>query len=109
MKTDTEQEELLPVPLQVSTPVEPVEGNVCESGDAREEVTERYRGTRTQLGVNCPDMNDDKLSKEIMNLRCILLFLGDYSVLYTFFSWVDHFTVCRLTFSPSSGEPFHMY
>lgn len=85
MKADTEQEELLPVPLQVSTPVEPVEGNMCESGDAREEVTERYRGTRTQLGVNCPDMNDDKLSKEIMNLRCILLFLGDYSVLYTFF------------------------
>ena len=84
MKADTEQEELLPVPLQVSTPVEPVEGNVCESGDAREEVTERYRGTRTQL-VNCPDMNDDKLSKEIMNLRRILLFLGDYSVLYTFF------------------------
>tara|TARA_B100000767_G_scaffold268555_1_gene289039 strand:- start:393 stop:1010 length:618 start_codon:yes stop_codon:yes gene_type:complete len=85
MKTDTEQEELLPVPLQVSTPVEPVEGNMCESGDAREEVTERYRGTRTQLGVNCPDMNDDKLSKELVNLRCILLFLGDYSVLYTFF------------------------
>ena len=85
MKTDTEQEELLPVPLQVSTPVEPVEGNMCESGEAREEVTERYRGTRTQLGVNCPDMNIDKLSKEIMNLRCILLFLGDYSVLYTFF------------------------
>lgn len=76
MKTDTEQEELLPIPLEVSTPVEPMEGNKCESGDAREEVT---------LGVNCPDVNDDKLSKELMNLRCILLFLGDYSVLHTFF------------------------
>ena len=38
MKTDTEQEELLPIPLEVSTPVEPMEGNKCESGDAREKL-----------------------------------------------------------------------
>ena len=93
MKNDIEQEELLPIPMKISTPVKPIEDNNCESVDARGEV----------------DVADDeKLGKEIINLRFILLFLGDYSVLYTFFSWVDHFTVCRLTFSPSSGEPFHM-
>ena len=93
MKNDIEQEELLPIPMKISTPVKPIEDNNCESRDARREF----------------DVADDeKLSKEIIHLRFILLFLGDCFVLYTFFSWVDHFTVCRLTFSPSSGEPFHM-
>jgi hypothetical protein len=70
MKNDIEQEELLPTPTKISTPVKPIEDNNCESGDARGEF----------------DVADDeKLSKEIIHLRFILLFLGDYSVLYTFF------------------------
>jgi len=70
MKNDIEQEELLPIPMKISTPVKPIEDNNCESRDARGEF----------------DVADDeKLSKEIINLRFILLFLGDYSVLYTFF------------------------
>jgi hypothetical protein len=70
MKNDIEQEELLPIPMKISTPVKPIEDNNCESRDARGEF----------------DVADDeKLSKEIIHLRFILLFLGDYSVLYTFF------------------------
>ena len=70
MKNDIEQEELLPIPMKISTPVKPIEDNNCESRDARREF----------------DVADDeKLSKEIIHLRFILLFLGDYSVLYTFF------------------------
>ena len=70
MKNDIEQEELLPIPMKISTPVKPIEDNNCESRDARREF----------------DVADDeKLGKEIINLRFILLFLGDYSVLYTFF------------------------
>ena len=70
MKNDIEEEELLPIPMKISTPVKPIEDNNCESRDARGEF----------------DVADDeKLSKEIINLRFILLFLGDYSVLYTFF------------------------
>jgi hypothetical protein len=70
MKNDIEQEELLPTPTKISTPVKPIEDNNCESGDARGEFDVA---------------DDDKLSEEIINLRFILLFLGDYSVLYTFF------------------------
>ena len=70
MKNDIEQEELLPIPMKISTPVKPIEDNNCESGDARGEFD---------------FADEDKLSKEIINLRFILLFLGDYSVLYTFF------------------------
>jgi len=70
MKNDIEQEELLPIPMKISTPVKPIEDNNCESRDARGEF----------------DVADDeKLSKEIINLRFILLFLGDCFVLYTFF------------------------
>jgi hypothetical protein len=70
MKNDIEEEELLPIPMKISTPVKPIEDNNCESGDARGEFDVA---------------DDDKLSEEIINLRFILLFLGDYSVLYTFF------------------------
>jgi hypothetical protein len=70
MKNDIEEEELLPIPMKISTPVKPIEDNNCESGDARGEFD---------------FADEDKLSKEIINLRFILLFLGDYSVLYTFF------------------------
>ena len=56
--------------MKISTPVKPIEDNNCESRDARREF----------------DVADDeKLSKEIIHLRFILLFLGDCFVLYTFF------------------------